>query len=137
MHDAAERVAPHTVFVGESLLVHPPQLVRAYLRVLFPRLKHELNHKPLQRETLVQSVLVRLVKGLSCHTGQRTEAFYWISLFSVQPFGCPVSAFFSDLDVEHLLCHVYHRVVEISPHRLVVELLFKFNYLPLERLYLL
>ena len=70
--DAAERVAPHAVFVGEATLVHPPQFVRAYLRVFLPDTKHELNHKLLQSEALEQSVLVPLVKGLSCHTGQCT-----------------------------------------------------------------
>ena len=96
VHDAAERVAPHTVFIGEPPLVHPPQFVRAYLRVFLPRLKHELNHELLQCKALEQSVLVPLVKGLSCHTGQRTKAIDGIPphFVFVQPFDCPVPAFF-------------------------------------------
>ena len=96
VHDAAERVAPHTVFIGEPPLVHPPQFVRAYLRVFLPRLKHELNHELLQCKALEQSVLVPLVKGLSCHTGQCTKAIDGIPphFVFVQPFDCPVPAFF-------------------------------------------
>ena len=94
MQDAPEHVPAHTVILAETGLVHAPELVGTDSRVLLPDLAHELNHKLLYRKPAEQEVVVALVKGLSCNTGQRTELFYWISLFPVQPFDRPVSAFF-------------------------------------------
>ena len=94
MEDATEHVASYTVLLAETVLVHAPELVGTDSRVFFPDLTNELNHKLLYRKPAEQEVVVALVKGLSCNTGQRTELFYWISLFPVQPFDRPVSAFF-------------------------------------------
>ena len=96
VHDAAERVASHTVFLGELATVHPPQFVHPYLRVFLPHSHHILHHKLLNGETCQQGVLVPLVKGLSCHTGQCTKTCDRISphFVFVQPFDCPVPAFF-------------------------------------------
>ena len=92
--DTAEHVASHTVLFTETGLVHAPEFVGTDSRVLLPDLAHELDNKPLHRESAEQKVVIALVKGLSCDTGQRAELFHWIPLFSAQPFDCPVSAFF-------------------------------------------
>ena len=70
--NAAERIAPYAELLGKVRLIHPPQLVCAYLRVFLPYTKHVLDHELCQCETLVQNLLVTLVKGLSCHAGQCT-----------------------------------------------------------------
>ena len=96
VQDATEHVASYAVFLGELPAVHPPQLVHPYLRVPPPHFQHILYHKLLHGETRQQSLLVPLVKGLSCHTSQCTKAFDGIPshFVFVQPFDCPVSAFF-------------------------------------------
>ena len=94
VHDAAEGVAPYAVLVAEPAPVHPPQIVRAHHRVFLPDTQDELYDKLFQRQAAEQQVVVLLVKGLSCHTGQRTERRHFVPLVPVQPFDCPVPAFF-------------------------------------------
>ena len=94
MQNTSEHVSTHAVLLAETGLVHAPELVGTDSRVLFPDLTNELDNELLYRKPAEQEVVIALVKGLSCNTGQRTELFYWILLFSVQPFDRPVSAFF-------------------------------------------
>ncbi len=71
------------------------ELVGSDSRVLSPDLTHELDDKLLYRKLAEQEAVVALVKGLPCHTGQRTKLTHRVpGLPFVQPSDCPVTAFF-------------------------------------------
>ena len=96
VQDTTEHVTPYPVLVVEAASVHMPQIVGSHPRVLFPDITYKLHHKLLYRQTAVQKVVVMLVKGLSGNTGQLTETCDGIASYFVfvQPFDCPVPAFF-------------------------------------------
>ena len=86
VHDTAEDIAPNAVFLRKAATVHAPQIISADSRVFLPDLTHILHNKLLHCQTVEQRLVIILVKGLSCHTGQCTETRYCISFFAVQPF---------------------------------------------------
>ena len=95
MQDASENVSTHAVLLAETGLVHAPELVGSDSRVLSPDLTHELDNELLYRKLAEQEAVVALVKGLPCHTGQRTKLTHRVpGLPFVQPSDCPVTAFF-------------------------------------------
>ena len=94
MQNASKYISPYTVLLTNLALIHTPQLVSAHLRILFPHLLNKLYHKLFYCQSAEQDIVISFVKGLSCNTGQCTECLYWVFFFSVQPFDCPVSAFF-------------------------------------------
>lgn len=70
-------------------------LAKRKLNEIVCSLTHELDDKLLYRKLAEQEAVVALVKGLPCHTGQRTKLTHRVpGLPFVQPSDCPVTAFF-------------------------------------------
>lgn len=92
---ATEHVPSDTIFLAETFLLDTPEFVSSYERILFPDFQNKVNDKHLYCEFSKQDVVITFIKGLSADTSQCTESVHWILLpFSMQPFDCPVSAFF-------------------------------------------